>query len=181
MRTLQGPLRHEHQRKWREGESLEVEKTQQSSRLMLQSILCMMPQVQNEYTQGYSNHPWCNEYQQNNYSLFVGDNKSYCRIVLLTYKPQWHGHNDGVYTHYTIDLWPKDSNFTTSSLARRLRALEQPTVRNSKEVIWRTAIKRFFELKNYGINIGEHLPIYYGNFFFSNLSIIKPCDALHWT
>ena len=27
-----------------------------------------------------------------------------------------HGHGDGAYTHYSIAIWPKDSNLTTSSI-----------------------------------------------------------------
>ena len=37
-----------------------------------------------------------------------------------------HGYNDGAYAHYTIDLWPKDLNFTISSLVRCLRPMENP-------------------------------------------------------
>ena len=36
-----------------------------------------------------------------------------------------HGHGDGAYVHYSTDLWPRDLNFTISSLARLLRQLEQ--------------------------------------------------------
>ena len=32
-----------------------------------------------------------------------------------------HGHGDGAYAYYLIDLWPGDSNFIISSLARLLR------------------------------------------------------------
>ena len=43
-----------------------------------------------------------------------------------------HGHGDGAYAHYFNELWPNDSNFTVSSLARFLRTLERPPSRDSK-------------------------------------------------
>ena len=38
-----------------------------------------------------------------------------------------HGHGNGAYVHYSTDLWPRDLNFTISSLARFLRRLEKTT------------------------------------------------------
>jgi len=35
-----------------------------------------------------------------------------------------HGHSDGAYAHYAPSLWPGDSNFTISSLARLFHRLE---------------------------------------------------------
>ena len=43
-----------------------------------------------------------------------------------------HGHRDGVYAHYSNELWPNESNFTVSSLARLLRTLKRPPSRDSK-------------------------------------------------
>ena len=43
-----------------------------------------------------------------------------------------HGHGDGAYAHYSNELWPNDSNFTVSSLARLLRTLKRPPSRDSK-------------------------------------------------
>ena len=37
-----------------------------------------------------------------------------------------HGHGDGAYAHYSTAFWPRDSNFTISSICRVLRALERP-------------------------------------------------------
>ena len=45
-----------------------------------------------------------------------------------------HGHGDGSYAHYSTAFWPGDSNFTISSICRVLRALEQPPVKDSKEL-----------------------------------------------
>ena len=40
-----------------------------------------------------------------------------------------HGHGDGAYAHYSTDLWPGDSNYTISSIAKLLRRLEEPPIR----------------------------------------------------
>jgi hypothetical protein len=40
-----------------------------------------------------------------------------------------HGHGDGAYVHYSMALWPANSNFTISSLCRVLRALERAPVK----------------------------------------------------
>jgi hypothetical protein len=45
-----------------------------------------------------------------------------------------HGHGDGAYAHYSTDLWPVDSNYTISSLARLLRRLEEQLVRASGDI-----------------------------------------------
>lgn len=56
-----------------------------------------------------------------------------------------HGHGDGAYAHYATDLWPKDSNFTISSLARCLRALEKPPVRNSRMLFQDPPLNDYFD------------------------------------
>jgi hypothetical protein len=45
-----------------------------------------------------------------------------------------HGHGDGAYAHYSTDLWPTDSNYTISSLARLLRRLEEQPIRVSRDI-----------------------------------------------
>jgi hypothetical protein len=45
-----------------------------------------------------------------------------------------HGHGDGAYAHYSMALWPVDSNFTISFLCRVLRTLERVPVKQSKEL-----------------------------------------------
>ena len=45
-----------------------------------------------------------------------------------------HGHGDGAYAHYSTAFWPGDSNFTISSICRVLRALERPSVKDSKKL-----------------------------------------------
>ena len=42
-----------------------------------------------------------------------------------------HGHRDGAYAHYSPHCWLGDSNATISSLARLLRQLEGPSIRES--------------------------------------------------
>jgi hypothetical protein len=44
-----------------------------------------------------------------------------------------HGHGHGAYAHYSTDLWPTDSNYTISSLARLIRRLEEQLVRVSRD------------------------------------------------
>jgi hypothetical protein len=56
-----------------------------------------------------------------------------------------HGHGDGAYADFSTDLWPRDSNFTISSLARCLRKLERPAIRNSKNLFDEPPLNRFFE------------------------------------
>ena len=45
-----------------------------------------------------------------------------------------HGHGDGANTHYSTTFWPRESNFTIFSIRWVLRALEQPPVKDSKEM-----------------------------------------------
>ena len=45
-----------------------------------------------------------------------------------------HGHGDRAYAHYSTAFWPRDSNFTISSIYHVLRALERPSVKDSKEL-----------------------------------------------
>ena len=45
-----------------------------------------------------------------------------------------HEHGDGAYAHYSTDLWPGDSYYTISSLARLLRRLEEPPIRESGRI-----------------------------------------------
>jgi hypothetical protein len=56
-----------------------------------------------------------------------------------------HGHGDGAYSDFSTDFWPRDSNFTISSLASYIRCLERPTVRNSKALFEERALSPFFE------------------------------------
>ena len=61
-----------------------------------------------------------------------------------------HGHCDGAYAHYSTTFWPRDSNFTISSICRVLRALEQPPVKDSKELFIAPPQKSFFEALLHG-------------------------------
>jgi hypothetical protein len=56
-----------------------------------------------------------------------------------------HGHGDGAYVDFSIDFWPRDSNFTISSLASCIRCLERPAVRNSKALFEERPLSPFFE------------------------------------
>jgi hypothetical protein len=61
-----------------------------------------------------------------------------------------HGHRDGAYVHYSTTLWPSDSNFTISSLCRVLRALERPSIRQSRELFRAPPHNSFFDALLYG-------------------------------
>ena len=61
-----------------------------------------------------------------------------------------HGHGDGVYAHYSTTFWPGDSNFTISSICRVLRALERPSVKDSKELFIVPPQNSFFEALLHG-------------------------------
>ena len=56
-----------------------------------------------------------------------------------------HGHGDGAYTDFSTDLWPRDSNFTISSLASCICRLERPTMKNSKALFDERLLSPFFE------------------------------------
>jgi hypothetical protein len=43
-----------------------------------------------------------------------------------------HGHGDGKYAHYNLDVFPSDSNFTIGSIAKLLRDLEDPPAKSSR-------------------------------------------------
>ena len=43
-----------------------------------------------------------------------------------------HGHGDGKYAHFSLDVFPSDSNFTIASIAKLLRDLEDPPVKSSR-------------------------------------------------
>lgn len=45
-----------------------------------------------------------------------------------------HGHGDTRYAHYTVDVYPNDSNFTIGSLAKLLRDLEEPPKRYTRDL-----------------------------------------------
>lgn len=45
-----------------------------------------------------------------------------------------HGHGDVRYAHYSLDIFPTDSNHTVGSLAKLLRDLEKPPVYSSREL-----------------------------------------------
>ena len=57
-----------------------------------------------------------------------------------------HGHGDGAYAHYSKNLWPGDSNFTISPLARLLRPLEQQQVRLTRDLFPYPPSNSFFEV-----------------------------------
>ena len=57
-----------------------------------------------------------------------------------------HGHGDGAYAHYSTAFWPKDSNFTISSICQALRALERPPVKDSKELFIAPPQNSFFKV-----------------------------------
>ena len=61
-----------------------------------------------------------------------------------------HGHGDGAYAHYSTAFWPGDSNFTISSICRVLRALERPSVKDSKELFIAPLQNSFFEALLHG-------------------------------
>jgi hypothetical protein len=56
-----------------------------------------------------------------------------------------HGHGDGAYADFSTDFWPRDSNFTISSLASCICRLERPAVRNSKALFEERMLSPFFE------------------------------------
>jgi hypothetical protein len=56
-----------------------------------------------------------------------------------------HGHGDGIYADFSTDFWPRNSNFTISSLASYIRCLERPAVRNSKALFEERPLSPFFE------------------------------------
>ena len=56
-----------------------------------------------------------------------------------------HGHADGAYTHYSPSTWPADSSFTISSLARLLRRLEGPPLRETGDFFPYPPANPFFE------------------------------------
>ena len=56
-----------------------------------------------------------------------------------------HGYGDGAYVHYSIVIWPGDSNFTISSICPVLRALERPSMKDSKELFIVPPQNSFFE------------------------------------
>ena len=45
-----------------------------------------------------------------------------------------HGYGNEAYAHYSTTFWPRDSNFTISSICWVLRALEQPPMKDLKEL-----------------------------------------------
>jgi hypothetical protein len=55
------------------------------------------------------------------------------------------GHGNGAYAHYSMALWPADSNFTISSLCRVLRVLEHAHVKQSKELFRAPPQNSFFD------------------------------------
>ena len=61
-----------------------------------------------------------------------------------------HGHNDRAYAHYSTAFWPGDSNFTISSICQVLRALERPSVKDSKELFIAPPQNSFFEVLLHG-------------------------------
>jgi hypothetical protein len=56
-----------------------------------------------------------------------------------------HGHGDGAYADFSTDFWPRDSNFTISSLASCIHRLERLAVRNSKALFEERPLSSFFE------------------------------------
>ena len=56
-----------------------------------------------------------------------------------------HEHGDGAYAHYSTNLWPGDSNYTISSLARLLRRLEGPPIRESSKLFPHEPTNSFFQ------------------------------------
>ena len=61
-----------------------------------------------------------------------------------------HGHGNGAYAYYPTAFWPRDSNFTISSICRVLRALEQPPLKDSKELFTTPLQNSFFEALLHG-------------------------------
>ena len=57
-----------------------------------------------------------------------------------------HGQGDGAYTHYSIDLWPGDLNFTITSLARLLQRFEQQPIQFSRDLFPHPPSNLFFEI-----------------------------------
>ena len=56
-----------------------------------------------------------------------------------------HGHADGAYAHYAPSTWPADSSFTILSLARLLRRLEGPPLRETGDLFPYPPANPFFE------------------------------------
>ena len=61
-----------------------------------------------------------------------------------------HGHGDGAYAHYLIDLWPRDLNFTISSLARLMQWLKKQFVRLSGDLFLHPSSNLFSEIFMWG-------------------------------
>ena len=55
-----------------------------------------------------------------------------------------HGHGNGAYAHYSTTFWHGDSNFTISSICQVLRALEQPPIKDLKELFIAPPQNSFF-------------------------------------
>ena len=56
-----------------------------------------------------------------------------------------HGYGDGAYAYYSTDLWPGDSIYTISSLARLLRRLKGPPIRESSRLFPHEPANSFFQ------------------------------------
>ena len=56
-----------------------------------------------------------------------------------------HGHGNGAYAHYDTSFWPRDLNYTISSLCNILRALEKPPICESKLLFPHPPANDFFE------------------------------------
>ena len=61
-----------------------------------------------------------------------------------------HGHGDGTYAHYLTAFWHGDSNFTISSICQVLTTLEQPPIKDSKELFIVPLQNSFFDAFIYG-------------------------------
>jgi hypothetical protein len=66
---------------------------------------------------------------------FASKNKSidaFMRLPVAVMGMIAHGHGDGKYAHFSLDLYPCDSNHTVGSVAKRLRNMGKPLASSSE-------------------------------------------------
>jgi hypothetical protein len=70
---------------------------------------------------------------------FASKNKSidaFMRLPVAVMGMIAHGHGDGKYAHFSLDLYPCDSNHTVGLVAKLLRDLEKPSTCSSGIILF---------------------------------------------
>lgn len=98
--------------------------------------------------------------------------KATARLYQLHVSLHQHGHGDDAYAHHTIDLWPKDSNFTISSLLRCLRTWGKPPMANFRKLFDELPLNDYFEKLPWA-NPCEHLL-----FLFFEINFLSPLNIV---